>query len=199
MVRFYAEYEVHCASMKRTLTPWLLVLIALGGCSSKPPESTVSDGTKSPVEEQKTPQETLHEQLRSGIFQLGAGLDSIESALNEAHKTKATSQEIKEALADLEDAINDAGGTLAEEDDDAPTLERVTADMPTYEARRKKLCDLINDSLHSLNDARGIVDGLAPSDDQESPLEPVGQKIDVAMDDLRGALEALGGQEETDE
>lgn len=167
----------------------LLLPLALFGCS-KAPASTPGP---TPTVETKSPEEKLHEQLSSGNFQLMAGLDSIEAALKEAKAAKVTDAAQKQSLADIQDAIDSAGSGLAEEDEDPPTKEQVAKDMKGFEAKRAKLCDLINDSLHDLRDARGIVDSL------DGPLENVGIKIDAALDDLRGALEALGGKEELDE
>lgn len=183
--------------MVRFLLPLVVGLVALAGCGSKPTEEAQPGPAKPPVEETKTPAELLHEQLRSGSFQLTAALDSIEAALKEAKAHPATG-ELKNSLKEIADDIDSAGTDLTEENDDPPTKEQVAADMASFEAKRKKLCDMINDSLHDLIDARGIVDSFA-EEGKTGPLENVGLKIDVAIDDLKGALEALGGKEESEE
>lgn len=194
MVRFYAFYRVHCASMRRMLVPCIFVLVAAIGCGQKSATNSVNQNSKPPAVETKSPEDQLYEQLHSGVFQLEAALDSIEESLKEAKGTKATGN-AKGSLTDIVNDIDSAGSSLAEEVDDAPAKEAVAADMKSFEAKRKKLCDLVNDSLHDLRDARGIVDSLA-EDGKDSPLENVGAKIDVAIDDLKGALDALGGKDE---
>ena len=134
----------------------------------------------------------------AGIFQINAGLDSIEDAHKEAKATPATSVDLKQSLEDIEASIDSAGDGLAEEVVDEPDRNVVAKDLAAADQRRRKLIDLTNDSLHDLRDARGIVDSLA-TDKEDGPLESVGVKIDVAMDGLREALRQLGGKEEVEE
>jgi len=183
--------------MVRFLLPSVVGLVALAGCGSKTATASQPGPSKPTVVATKAPEDVLYEQLRSGSFQLSAALDSIEAALKEAEGTQATA-ELKNSLTEIKDDIDSSGTDLAEENDDPPAKEQVAKDMASFEAKRKKLCDTINDSLHDLNDARGIVDSLA-EEGKEGPLEKIGQKIDIAIDDLKGALEALGGKEETEE
>jgi len=170
-----------------------LLGVALTGCGHKP-EAAPQTQTPPPVAEKKSPEEQLYDQLHSGTFQLEAGMDSIADALKASKEAKA-SGDVKKSLDDIQNDIDSAGSSLAEEVDDAPDKAAVAKDMKTFDAKRQKLCDLVNDSLHDLRDARGIVDSLA-EDGKDSPLESIGQKIDVAIDDLKGALDALGGKDE---
>lgn len=190
MVRFYAPKRVHCASMRRLVSA-LAVLAVLVGCGDK-----ASSQSSIVVEPPKNlpPAEKLYEQLRSGLFQIDAGVASIEAALQEAKTSDASTADLKQSLEDIQASIDSAGDILSEE-----AVEPAKKDdaIPKAEERRKKLIDLTNDALHDLRDARGIVDSLAGEND-EGPLEPVGLKIDTAMTDLRGALEALGGKEEVE-
>jgi hypothetical protein len=134
------------------------------------------------------------ERVRSGIYQINAGLDSIEEALKVAKASTAASIDIKESLEDVENSIDSAGEYLAEEAAIEPNSQEPAEKL---EVRRKKLIDVVNDALHDLRDARGIVDSLA-GETETGPLENVGVAVDAAMDDLRGALDALGGQEEVE-
>ncbi|MBC8066256.1 MAG: hypothetical protein H7Y17_15600 [Chlorobia bacterium] len=184
MARFYAPQRVHCASMRAVLFLCVVGIVAISGCGDK--RANVANVPDAP-----TPAGEIYEQLRSGVFQINAGLDSIEAALGEAKKASPSTSAVKESLADIQASIDSAGDGLGEEAAEEP---QKGTDLPTLDARRKKLIDLVNDSLHDLRDARGIVNSLAGESGQ-GPLDAIGIKIDVAMDDLKGALEALGGKE----
>jgi len=162
-----------------------LLALSVWGCSrgdaataQKPPELSANP--------------TPYEKARSGLFQISAALDSIEVALAEAKAMPTSSIDQRTSLAEVQDYLDSAGAGLAEE---SAALVDKTAEHAQLEIRRKKLIEIANDSLHDLREARGIVDSLAEGD-SPGPLEPIGLKIDVAMDDLRGALEAMGGREE---
>lgn len=176
--------------MRLVLLSCLLGVLALLGCGDKKqgPSGTTT------LPENATPADKLYEQLRGGIFQIDASLGSIEDALKEAKASSQSTEDIRQSLEDIQASIDSAGEILAEE---AAVQPEKNGDVSSYDKRRAKLVELVNDALHDLRDARGIVDSLGGEDDL-GPLEPVGVKIDVAMDDLRGALEALGGKEEVE-
>jgi hypothetical protein len=135
---------------------------------------------------------TPYEKARSGLYQINAALDSIEVALAGAKAMPTASLDERESLMEVQEYLDSAGAGLAEES--AVPVDKA-ADPSILELRRNKLIEVANDSLHDLREARGIVDSLAEGN-LTGPLEPIGVKIDVAMDDLRGALEGLGGREE---
>lgn len=172
-----------------SLFVWVL-FFSLAGCSKSPDPITVSDFPTT----QASPSEQAFEGLRSGQFQIEAALDSIEEALNAARAKSSDSIEIKQSLEEIATSIDSAGNNLAEE---AAVQPNKGEPVSKVAARKKLLSDLVNDSLHDLRDARGIVDSLAEGN-EAGPLEDIGVLIDVALDDLRGALEALGGKEEVE-
>lgn len=190
-VRFSIPERVHFASMRFVLLCCLIAIFVVLGCGDK--KENVSGPTTLP--DNATPADKLYEKLRGGVFQIDASLGSIEDALNEAKGTKASTGDIKQSLEDIEASIDSAGEILAEE---AAVKPEKNGDIPNYEKRRVKLVEMVNDALHDLRDARGIVDSLAGENDL-GPLEPVGAKIDVAMEDLRSALKTLGGEEKVEE
>lgn len=122
-------------------------------------------------------------------------MDSIEEAVKAAREKQTTSLEVKELITEIVEYLDSAGEALAEEAADEP---KKTETLEQLGKRKKQLVDLVNDSLHDLREGRGIVDSLA-TEEELGPLEDIGILIDVAMDDLRGALEALGGKEEIEE
>lgn len=177
--------------MRLVLLSCLIAVFALLGCGDKREE--VSGPNTLP--DNATPADKLYEKLRGGVFQIDASLGSIEDALNEAKAANPSTGDIKQSLEDIEASIDSAGEILAEE---AAVKPEKNGDIPSYEKRRVKLVEMVNDALHDLRDARGIVDSLAGENDL-GPLEPVGVKIDVAMEDLRSALKTLGGEEKVEE
>lgn len=190
MVRFYAPERVHCAFMRLILLSCWIGVVALLGCGDQ--KQPVSAATSLP--EVAPAANDPYEQLRAGIFRIDASLQSIEDAFKEAKSTESTSLDLRQSLEDIQASIDSAGEILAEE---AATPPQKGLDVAEYDKRRSKLVELVNDALHDLRDARGIVDSLAGPEDL-GPLEPIGVKLDVAMEDLRSALEALGGKESVD-
>jgi hypothetical protein len=186
MTGFYAVGRVHFAFMRAFLGLSLAVFL-VAGCAK-----SVATGDTPPPHLSTKP--STFERVRSGIYQINAGLDSIEEALKVAKASTAASIDIKESLEDVENSIDSAGEYLAEEAAIEPNSQEPADKL---EVRRKKLIDVVNDALHDLRDARGIVDSLA-GETETGPLENVGVAVDAAMDDLRGALDALGGQEEVE-
>lgn len=191
MSRFYALWRVHCAGMARWVLLTIVCLIAVSGCGKK---SEASVPTPDPLVA-TTPAGRIFEQLRSGLYQIGAGLESLEAAVQAAESAAPSGADAKSSLTEIKGLLNAAGEALAEE---SATPAEKGGDVSTADARRAKLVDLVNDSLHDLRDARGIVDSLG-EDGEPGPLEAVGEKIDVVIDDLLGSLEALGGKDESQE
>jgi hypothetical protein len=191
MTRFYALRRVHCASMARWILLTMIGIAAASGCGPK--SEAIPTGPDPLIA--TTPAGKVFEQLRSGLYQIEAGLESLEAAVLAAESAKPASAEAKSSVEEIRELLNTAGEALTEE---AAVPAEKGGDVPTADARRAKLVNLVNDSLHDLRDARGIVDSLG-DDSNPSPLEPVGEKIDAVIDDLLGSLEALGGKEETEE
>ena len=177
--------------MARWFLLTLVGLLSVLGCGSK--SETIPIGPDPLVA--TTPAGKVFEQLRSGLYQIGAGLESLEAAVKVAESIQPSNADAKASLGEIRDLLNTAGDGLAEE---AAVPAEKGGDVSTADARRAKLVNLVNDSLHDLRDARGIVDSLG-DDSKPSPLEPVGEKIDAVIDDLLGSLEALGGKEESGE
>jgi hypothetical protein len=176
----------------------LVGAFAFIGCNGEGGNKPGNGGPSNVPPVSQTPAEKLYGQLHSAVYQLNAALDSIEEALKEAKASQAPTIDLKQSLEEISASIDSAGETLGDEAAEEPDKAKVAADMKAAETRKSKLIQLVNDALHDLRDARGIVDSLA-SESDAGPLENVGLKIDQAMDDLRGVLEELGGKEELGE
>src|SRR5436190_21379794 len=161
--------------MRRKLVASTMLLLALAGCGPKSPEAVVTKLSGSTAAT-LTPAERTYEQVYSGLYQIEASLDHIEEARNEAKSTTAASGDVKQSLEDIQASIDSAGDGLAE--DVAVPLDKsqVIANIEVGEKRRKQLCIDVNDALHDLRDARGIVDSLA-GDKDTGPVENVGLEI----------------------
>lgn len=174
--------------------------MALAGCQGK----TVDDkpGGSSPTVETESPstaEAKLQEQLRSGAFQLGAAAESLEEALTKAKEAEGKSSgAVKEGLEEILDLIDGAGSAVAEFAVEPPSVEEVKSKLAEFEALRAKAIQAIGDAMHDLEDARGIAASLE-EDNPSFVGKGLADLIGVAVEDLKGAIEALGGKVESDE
>jgi hypothetical protein len=148
------------------------------------------------------PEDQLHEQIRSGMFQMAAAAGSIEESLASAKEgLSSASAGGKQALAEVVDLLDSAGAEVAEFADDPPDLAEVAKAFALWDDKRLKAVEAGNDAMHDLREASGILADLADS-------EPLGAGkgasvvralILVALDDLWGAIEAFGGKPESED
>jgi len=181
---------------------WIaLLVVVLAGCGSKtkPEEqSAPPTDTLKPSAAPSDPNEALHEQLSSGLFQLSATLDSIQSALKEAKDLQRDAKgALKEGLVDVVDHLDSCGATLADHNEDPPTVEEIKKNFAPLDDKRLKTIDDVNDTLSDLKESKGMVSGLTgDTDELEERVTRLAALIDQAMEDARGTLQALGGQEQ---
>ncbi|MBX3118211.1 MAG: hypothetical protein KF784_04035 [Fimbriimonadaceae bacterium] len=178
---------------------WLIAILFVGsllvGCQGKTTvEKHTSSGTSEVTDTPMTPEAKLQEQLRSAAFQLNAASESIAEALAKATDAESKSSgAVKEGLAEVLDFIDSAGAQISDFATDPPPVEEIKAKLAEYEAIRTKAIQAINDSIHNLEDAQGIASGF----EEENPNyagKGLSDLIGVAVADLKGALEALGGK-----
>jgi hypothetical protein len=146
----------------------------------------------------QTPEQTLYQQLRSGSFQLGAAVISIEDtykAANEAQTKLRKFGNAQSAMQDVLDFLDSAGKGVAEYSDVPPAPEEVAKAFADFDEARLKAIESANDSLHDLREALGILEGLASEPGAEVAQAAISVKslLAVAIDDVWGAIEALGG------
>lgn len=168
-----------------------------------PSESKDTPLTKSEAPAE-SPEDLLYGQLRSGSFQLSAAGGSIEDSLvaaQEATKALARFRELKDAMMEVADFINSAGASIAEFTDEPPEQEVVDKDFAAFDEKRLKAVEASNDALQDLRQALGLLESLSEDANPEAVKWATGVKslVAVAMDDVWGAVEALGGTPELGE
>jgi len=181
------------------------LIAACLGCSRRPPTANyvppVVPNTQSNDFESRplSKEAELYEKVRSGHVQTAGAVDSIIEALDHAELLlrRARGQQ-RDALIDVRDLLEDSGATLGDHVEDPPDLKTFLADMNTYDERRLAAIAACNDAIVDLKSARAIVGSLlaAPSPPMKSELEQLEVLVDVAIQDLAEAVEALGGQVE---
>lgn len=175
---------------------------ACGGPASDPTKPTPTASNTGGEDPTVSPEKRLYEQLRSGMFQMGAAAGSIEEALSAARDAAAQLKgDLKGAMEDAIESIDAAGAGVAEYAADPPEEAEVAKDFATWDERRLKAVEAANDAMHDLREAAGL---LADADETNpgpagQPARDVRALVLVALDDLWGAIEAFGGTPETEE
>jgi hypothetical protein len=184
------------------LLPWMALacILSITGCSGGGLTQSDTSSTHGAADQEIAlePTQRLYEQVHSARFQLDAALDSIEAAYRKARDLEAGASDsaVKEKLAFVTRILDETGRAMAEHGGPEPTPEDVDREPDKFTSGRVAIVDDANDSLHDLRDAKETL-GLAVSlgfDPQQA--DELSGLIDVTMEDLRGVIRALGGQEE---
>lgn len=182
----------------------LLQLLALVGCSSDAPKSPNEPPPKheETVEPPKVePKDPLFDQLHSGLFQADPAVKKLAEAVSlvkdiESKSTGNLQGYLKETMIPT---LDDAGATLADmTGEDPPTMEQIKADHPKYAAKRDTMINQISDLLRDVREEADAADDMATTAPPETLKESkrLNQLLSEIIDDLSGALSALGGKEE---
>lgn len=176
----------------------IFVALVLAGCShapsAPPPGRIAAPGT--PASERTS----LYEQIHSGLYQLDSAVKKIADASDTARniQDKAKGQWLTD-IKGFATALDNAGSALAEKaGGEPPTEDQVAKKAAQYETKRKELIDLINDVLGDMKEGENLASSIATTAPAE--LKQDGAHLDQVLlqliDDLRGALSTLGGQED---
>jgi len=180
-----------------------LALVVACGCSSNT-STTPSDNTPpvdTPTATPPAKPDPLYDQLHSGLFQADAAVKKLGDALDLAHdmQKKATGPFV-EAMKDVVATIDDSGSSLAAlTGGEPPTADQVAQNKAKYETQRSDLVNKIGDLL---KDMREQEDAAADMVDNGNPeIQKLAKRLDDLLlqiiDDLKGALTALGGTDES--
>lgn len=178
-----------------------MILGCVTGCGSPAESSARPDGAPSAVSAAEPPEALLYEQLRSGAYQLNATTASIEETLRAAKEALAKlpkRSDVAEGMQDVIDYVDSAGSGIGDYADDPPTKEEVAKDFAAFDERRLKAVAAAGESLRDLREALGLLETMAEVDNASVVKSVLGVRslLAVAVDDLWGAIEALGGQPE---
>lgn len=184
--------------MRRLVLAAILGL-TLVGCGRN--EATpASGGTGGPVatagSEPKDEATALLEQLRGGSYQIDVAMGGMEKAMNLVRPLAVDKPaETKEALQNIADMLDSAGGTIIEFND-APSLETIKENFKANDDRRLKAIEEADDARQEVEQAHGIVAELLASEppaDVKASLDQINDAIEETLDALEAAIEAFGG------
>lgn len=166
----------------------LILLLGLIGCGG-PKASDVPSGAQPTA----SASESWYERTRSGTFQLGSVLSTIQEAFEASEtSTKAAKGDAKALWADVTDALDTAGASLEPFTEFNLSESDFDKDFVAQDDKRLKAIEAANDALHPLDDA---AEALGELSDGQQVLE----LVRLAQDDLKEAIETLGGKVEEDE
>lgn len=140
------------------------------------------------------PEDTLYEQLRSGSFQVGGVIETVEAALEKLREVKpGKDAELKGVVGEVKDALDAAGAALADYDEEPPPRKDVDARFAELDDKRIKAIDAANNALHDLAEAEGVAEEVGGSK-SVGALTDVADLLLVAIQDLQDAITTLGGK-----
>lgn len=175
----------------------LAVCFAVGCGASSTPKTDVTPPPVAETPAPSDPAQALQEQFRSAAFQVDAATGAIEEALAKVRPMlQGNPPETKEAVQNVLDGLDSAAATIGEFNE-APKIEEVRAHVSTYDERRLKMIDELNDAWRELGDAGGTLEDLLASDppaNVKASLEAGRDAVDDASDALEEAIQALGGK-----
>lgn len=173
------------------------VLLALAGCG-KQPASAVPQASKSTTP--ADPDQALYDQVRSGAYQIGSAIDSMEDVRKTVREIAASqSGKTQQALLQIAGDLDDAGKSLADFGDDPPPFDQFKKLFAAQDDRRLRAIAAANDSLDDLSDAQDIVGELQDSKPAPPPqiagqLADAGSDLDDCAQAVTEAIKTMGGK-----
>jgi|GEM_PF-2950672 len=181
----------------------LCTALLLVGCSNNAPAPQDTQPAEETPPAQTTPAKAdpLFEQLHSGLFQADAAVKKLGDALDVAQdmQKKATGA-FTEAMKDVVATIDDSGHSLAAlTGGEPPTAEDVASNRSKYEAQRADLINQIGDILKDMREQEDAAADMTDNGNPEiqKPAKHLDELLTQIIDDLNGALSALGGKDES--
>jgi hypothetical protein len=143
----------------------------------------------------RDPEFEAYERIRSGMVQLGGAASSVEEALGAVEgEMRNAPVDLKDALLDVKDLIDDAGAGIAEYAVDPPTQEDYRSNPGKWARERDDAGVAARESLVSLKEALGQLNSLVEEarGEQMRRLDEVAALVEVAIQDTREAIESFG-------
>lgn len=175
---------------------WVVVLAAgTVGCNRS---ASASNQTKPPVVtiDPNKPEDTLYEQVRAGSTQIEGVVDTLDTVLEQVKGVDSGKDpDIKAVFVDLKDSVDAAGAALAGYTDARPQRAAVVKQFAKFDEWRIGAIAAGNDARHELIDAQGLADSLAETANI-GKMTDIADLLEVAIEDLKDAIETLGGKVE---
>lgn len=176
------------------LVAMALAAIALGAsCGSPTPERPTKPAVK--VDPSK-PEDTLHDQLSSGSTQIDGVVGTLDTATAQLKRIdRWKDAEAKHALQEIKDAVDASGAALADFAAIPADRKAIEKRFGAFDEMRIDAIAAANDARHSLIEAQGLADDIARTKGMKA-LGDIADLLEVAIEDLKDAIESLGGQVE---
>lgn len=146
--------------------------------------------------------EDLEVAHRSGMVQLEGASARLTEAYDEARRIQREldpsqfEEGENEALQEIIDYIDSAAGGLAEAAYDPPTQVQIRGDAARYDELRLSTIQAANDAHFEVSSAYEIATGIAVTNPE---YEELSFRLMMALQDIQGVVEALGGSLEGDD
>lgn len=174
----------------------LLAVVGLLGCAHGPKENGKLEhqGPGGDISREQA----VYEKLRSGDFQLGAASETIQGAYEHALRLRDRAPkktDLRAALEDLVDYLDSAGASVSDYEDVPESLQVVEKELKKYEDQVKAMIELAGNARRDLDEAQEIADSLrlAAEGTAKDEFQELFDEITLAIEDVSGAVEALGG------
>jgi hypothetical protein len=171
-----------------------MFLVVAAGCGDRGGVDPVKSEAPAP-----DPDSVLHQQLRAGSFQIRVATGTLTEALDATRKARVEAVHHAELLQTLDEfrlVLNEIGASLAQFTEPPPSLEAVRQEFAKYDERRLAAIREANDSHYELFEIAVILEGLIETLPQQPWLPDILNLVRVAIDDLEGAITAMGGEVE---
>lgn len=175
----------------RVLLP-LVLLLLVGGCSKAPPKAIVEQ----PAPAATDPDTKLYGALREGAFRLNAASSSLGQALKSSLgilKQQRSGTELFERLDEVVSLVDEAGEAVSEHSAAPPAVDAIKQKFSAYDDKRLAAITASNDALRRLDLAQKHLASTPSS----KALAELGDVIELAQDEIEGAVIAFGGKVET--
>jgi hypothetical protein len=190
--------------MRPLLAFAVLAITVISGCGHGANATHAGEAGQTQEKEKPVdPMEATRAGMHEGAFQLGNAADDLEAVIAKAKALQASTKDVdlKAALADVLEKLDDAGGAIADFTGEPPDLAQFKNEFDEQDKKRLDSIDNANDALHDIHDCDDTLDDFytkpPPGDDQA--LNDLGDALDDAAADLEDAIKAFGGKVEPDD
>lgn len=179
----------------------LVLFLVSGGCRRSEPHPS-AQAQQAPAPAPEDPEHKLYEQVRTGTYQLGEGLDSLQSAEEMAKKlAKVAGGTAARGFNDLIKKLDAAGEDLEDYTSEVPAFDQFKANLSAEDDQRLNAIDDSNDALGYIADAQDIVENLLAGAPEEAKpqVQKIQDQLDDCVDSVESAIVEMGGKVDQDD
>jgi len=175
----------------------IVAILGVCGCSKEAPHDPNATGSaKESIP--SDPDQALYNQVRSGAYQIGTAVDSIEDVRKTAREIASREKgDTHKALLEVAEHIDDAGQSLADFSEDPPAFDEFKKNFAAQDEKRLKAIDGANEALGDLHDAQDVVGDLLdshPPEPENTQLTNADSALDDCIQSVESAIKTMGGK-----